>query len=52
MFDDFDTQVHPEESLQEDQYYDELERDWDEPYYPDPDSEYESRYEIEYDEDY
>lgn len=31
-------------------YHDELERDWDEPYepeYPDPDVEYESRYELE-----
>ena len=33
-------------------YHDELERDWDEPYendecYPDPDAEYESRYELE-----
>lgn len=31
-------------------YHDELERDWDEAYepeYPDPDAEYESRYELE-----
>lgn len=31
-------------------YHDELQRDWDEPYepdYPDPDVEYESRYELE-----
>ena len=31
-------------------YHDELERDWDERYepeYPDPDAEYESRYELE-----
>ena len=35
---------------QENFYHDELERDWDERYepeYPDPDAEYESRYELE-----